>query len=132
MSRLRSVTTAIAVLFLATPLFAQNTTTSQDTAAVSALLAPVPVAPSAVIIDRAPSAQATPSWMNATAVTPARTTQTSVARASESGTRTQSGAMMIVGGAGLLVGAIVGGSAGTVIMVGGSVVGLLGLWNYLK
>jgi hypothetical protein len=40
--------------------------------------------------------------------------------------------MMIVGGAGVLVGAIVGGRAGTAIMVGGGVVGLVGLWNYLK
>jgi hypothetical protein len=40
--------------------------------------------------------------------------------------------MMLVGGAGLLVGSLVGGNAGTVLMVGGGVVGLLGLWNYLK
>jgi hypothetical protein len=40
--------------------------------------------------------------------------------------------MMLVGGAGLLVGSIVGGKAGTVIMVGGGAVGLFGLWNYLK
>lgn len=132
MSRLRSVTTAIAVLLLATPLVAQSTTTIQDTTAVIALTAPVTVVPSAVIIDRAPSAQATPSWMNAMAVAPARTAQTSVARDVDAGSRPQSVSMMIVGGAGLLVGGIVGGKAGTVIMVGGGVVGLIGLWNYLK
>jgi hypothetical protein len=39
---------------------------------------------------------------------------------------------MIVGGAGIVAGAIVGGHAGTAMMVGGSLVGLVGLWHYLK
>lgn len=47
-------------------------------------------------------------------------------------TRDQSRAMMIVGGGALLVGAIIGGDPGTVIMVGGVVVGLIGLYNYLQ
>jgi hypothetical protein len=41
-------------------------------------------------------------------------------------------ALMIVGGAGLIVGAIIGGTAGTIVMVGGGVVGLLGLYRYLQ
>lgn len=41
-------------------------------------------------------------------------------------------AEMVVGAAAFLAGAIIGGDAGTVLMVGGSVVGLYGLWNYLK
>src|SRR5262245_11289884 len=44
----------------------------------------------------------------------------------------QSGAMMIVGGAAILVGALIGGDPGTVIMVGGAVVGLVGLYKYLQ
>jgi hypothetical protein len=44
----------------------------------------------------------------------------------------QSEAMMIVGGAAILVGAIVGGNAGDVFMVGGAVVGLYGLYKYLQ
>ena len=40
--------------------------------------------------------------------------------------------MMIVGSAAILVGAVVGGKGGTAIMVGGGVLGLVGLWNYLK
>jgi len=55
-----------------------------------------------------------------------------VSRAVESSGNSRNMAMMLVGGAGLVVGALVGGNAGTVIMVGGGVVGLLGLWNYLK
>jgi len=44
----------------------------------------------------------------------------------------KSSAMMVVGGAALLVGAIVGGKAGTTVMIGGGVLGLVGLWNYLQ
>jgi hypothetical protein len=44
----------------------------------------------------------------------------------------QSQALMIVGGAAILVGAIVGDTAGTVFMVGGAVVGLYGLYRYLQ
>ncbi len=44
----------------------------------------------------------------------------------------QSKAMMIVGGAGLIVGAIIGGTPGTLVMVGGGVLGLFGLYYYLQ
>lgn len=44
----------------------------------------------------------------------------------------QSQALMIVGGAAILVGAIVGDTAGDVFMVGGAVVGLYGLYKYLQ
>jgi hypothetical protein len=41
-------------------------------------------------------------------------------------------AMMVFGGAGLLVGAVIGGDAGTIIMIGGGSLGLLGLYRYLS
>ena len=41
-------------------------------------------------------------------------------------------ALMIVGGAGLIVGALIGGTAGTIVMVGGGVTGLIGLYQYLQ
>ena len=41
-------------------------------------------------------------------------------------------ALMVVGGAGLLTGLIIGGDAGTAIAVGGAVVGLVGLYQYLQ
>jgi hypothetical protein len=41
-------------------------------------------------------------------------------------------ALMIVGGAGMIVGSIIGGDTGTIVMVGGGVVGLIGLWRYLR
>ncbi len=39
---------------------------------------------------------------------------------------------MIVGGAALVVGSVVGGDAGTIIMVTGAVIGLVGLFRYLQ
>ena len=44
----------------------------------------------------------------------------------------QARAMMVVGVAGLIAGAIIGGTPGTIIMVGGTVVGLVGLYEYLQ
>jgi hypothetical protein len=41
-------------------------------------------------------------------------------------------ALMIVGGAMLLAGAVIGGNSGTIIMIGGAGIGLLGLWNFLR
>lgn len=41
-------------------------------------------------------------------------------------------AMMLVGGAAMAVGALVGGDAGTIIMIGGGAVGLVGLWRHLQ
>ena len=41
-------------------------------------------------------------------------------------------ALMIVGGVAFLAGAIIGGDAGTIIMVGGAAVGLYGLYLYLQ
>ncbi len=44
----------------------------------------------------------------------------------------QNVALMIVGGAGLLVGAVIGGDEGTIIMIAGGAIGLLGLYRYLR
>ena len=41
-------------------------------------------------------------------------------------------ALMIVGGAALLAGAIIGDTPGTIIMIGGAVIGLIGLYEYLQ
>lgn len=41
-------------------------------------------------------------------------------------------AWMVIGGATLVVGSLVGGDAGTILMVTGGVVGLMGLWRYLQ
>jgi len=41
-------------------------------------------------------------------------------------------ALMVVGGGALLTGLIIGGDAGTVIAIGGTVMGLYGLYEYLQ
>ena len=44
----------------------------------------------------------------------------------------QARAMMVVGAAALITGAIIGDTPGTIIMVGGAVIGLYGLYQYLQ
>lgn len=44
----------------------------------------------------------------------------------------KSEALMVVGGAALIVGAVIGGDEGQIIMVGGAVIGLIGLWRWLQ
>lgn len=61
----------------------------------------------------------------------------STAAAASSQTRRRSGmnssvVLMVVGGAAMVAGAIIGGDAGTIFMVAGGVVGLWGLYNYLR
>jgi hypothetical protein len=128
MSRHRSFATAIAVLCLASPLAAQaspDTITISVTPRASTVVARSNPDPLTLL-----SPAIAPAWTNvdiaprAMTVTPTR----SVLGPQSS----ESSAMMIVGGAGLLVGAIVGGKAGTVVMVGGGVLGLIGLWTYLR
>jgi hypothetical protein len=44
----------------------------------------------------------------------------------------QSVALMVVGGAALIAGVVVGGDGGTLLAIGGAVVGLVGLYQYIK
>jgi hypothetical protein len=44
----------------------------------------------------------------------------------------QSMALMIVGGAALVTGLVIGGDAGTILALGGAVIGLIGLYHYLR
>ena len=46
--------------------------------------------------------------------------------------QSQSVALMIVGVAGMVVGSLIDGDTGTIIMVGGGVAGLIGLFQYLN
>lgn len=131
MSHYQRVTTAIAVLLLAAPLGAQSASqvTNEKT------IAPATMPPIAAIVDSAlertraagpvRSAPALDVRANRIAIPPvgAPVPVTSTSR---------NVAMMVVGGAALIVGAVVGGDSGTIIMIGGSALGLYGLWNYLK
>ncbi|HTJ24037.1 MAG TPA: hypothetical protein VL383_16680 [Gemmatimonadaceae bacterium] len=144
MSRLRQISTSIGVLLLAAPLLsalsaqtAVRDTVAQTMAAIASAVpivaplamprivteravAPAPVVPAGVTR----SSGAVASRADALAVAP------SAMRASNSSPR--SSAMMIVGGAAFIVGAVVGGKSGTAVMIGGGILGLVGLWNYLQ
>lgn len=62
---------------------------------------------------------------------PPATTVAGDARQLETPSR-ESAALMIVGGAALLAGLLIGGGAGTAIAVAGTFVGLYGLWMYVR
>ena len=133
MSGLRNVTRAIAALVIATPLIAQSARTVSDTTVRGAPAASSLVMPPATIIERVPSAgPSAPSWKTAIAATPASASAAAAASPIESGSTAENKVLMIAGGAGIVAGAIIGGHAGTVLMIGGSLVGLVGLWHYLK
>ena len=44
----------------------------------------------------------------------------------------QNVALMVVGGAALIIGAVIGGTAGVLIAVAGAAVGLYGLYNFIQ
>lgn len=121
MFRHRSVTTAIAVMLFAAPLAAQSE------GAIGA-------SPDSVTVAATVVAPAGPTIMNATAGirASASTIAAPTPAPRQDGSVGRNPAMMIVGGVALITGAIIGGDTGTIIMVGGGVLGLYGLWQYLK
>ena len=140
MSRRQRLTTAIALLSLAAPLtsvlFAQNAV--QDSAA-QVVAAPVaqtaaPITLTAIPVERVTSPVIiTPAGVTQQRIAPASRTSTTepyALRASSQGGHNP--AMMVVGGAAMIVGAVVGGTAGTIVMIGGGILGLVGLWNYMQ
>ena len=139
MSRRQRITTAIALLSLAAPvtLFAQNAV--QDSVA-QVVAAPVAQAQTPAPITLAGPAERgtspvmiTPAGVTQQRITPASRTSTTepyALRASSQGGHNP--AMMVVGGAAMIVGAVVGGTAGTIVMIGGGILGLVGLWNYMQ
>lgn len=131
MSRTRIFTTAFAAMFIAAPLMAQDGSQNTPAAPVGALAVPVavPVASPTIVFTPAPSSG--PTIQTAAVGVRANASAAPVApRAPEQVGHNP--AMMIVGGAALIVGAVVGGQAGTIVMIVGGVIGLVGLWNYLQ
>lgn len=96
----------------------------------------------------APVAITAPALANATAATPAAGPVMQPASVSfrvqsasasqpmmampENGESSQNVALMVVGGAGLIVGAVIGGRSGTIVMLGSGILGLVGLFRYLQ
>lgn len=70
--------------------------------------------------------------MDAAAVGVRHAPDASTAATAPRGGYGQSVALMVVGGAALLAGLIIGGGAGTAIAIGGAVAGLIGLYQYMQ
>jgi hypothetical protein len=116
---LRALCTVAVALAVALPVSAQQGNSQSGPVAVTATSASTVFAPNPVMgsLMLAPSASREAFGVPAAAL-----------RAPSS----QNVAMIVVGGAGLLVGAVIGGDAGTIIMIGGGGLGLLGLYRYLS
>lgn len=93
-------------------------------------VAPAP-APAPQPMSLAPAAGPTYSAMTVAAQTERADTRV-LSAAARDGNVGQAKAMMIVGAAAFLAGAVIGDTPGTIIMVGGAVVGLVGLYDYLQ
>lgn len=125
-----------AVLIAAGPLAAQDAAQSAPQSAPQSVSLSVTTesAPSSAAADvmSANAASLAPTSGNLTAGVRVSASQLSPAAMPERPTTRRSTAMMIVGGATLIVGAVIGGKSGTIVMVVGGAIGLVGLWNYLQ
>jgi hypothetical protein len=130
-----ALTAAAAALSLCvsarTALSQQATTSPIPTVPTASSLALVPQTPPADVA--APTSSAGPT-MDAARVGVTQQTSPELKSAAQARRRGmgQPVALMVVGGAALLTGLIIGGDAGTVIAVGGALVGLYGLYEYLQ
>lgn len=142
----RPVRLAFCSLFVvfAAPLRAQSANSESSTVADTAQVVAAPaVTPATVATPAEAIAQPAASSAGGAPMTGLRagvhamessrsTTASSAAAAATHANLGQSRALMAVGVAGLIVGAIIGGTPGTIIMVGGALVGLKGLYDYLQ
>lgn len=104
-------------------------TVARPVAAQSLALSPAPVAEAAT----ASVAEPTTGPTLASASVAVRHAETPVTSApARRGGYGQPVALMVVGGAAFLTGLIIGDDAGTAIAIGGAVVGLVGLYQYLQ
>ena len=132
----RRLTTAIAVLLAsAGSLAAQNAV--QSSTVSDPRIAPVPAAEQAPVAAPAPEQQSVslaPFAAGATVGVHAKSSSDMPAPyvPPRDGNHSQGVTMMIIGGAALVAGALIGGSGGTIIAVGGVVVGAIGLYKYLQ
>ncbi|MCG6989475.1 MAG: hypothetical protein LJF06_15030 [Gemmatimonadetes bacterium] len=126
-----------AALVFAAPAAAQTAASANTDPqpAASANIAPQPAA-SAVqvtaptpVLSLAPTKESTALSLR---ITPVTVPAAAIAPLPAEGAQSANVALMIVGGAALVVGSVVHGDTGTIIMVGGGVIGLIGLYRYLR
>lgn len=129
-ARLFAVASFAAITFGAAPLAAQSRDLSEarDNTLAAATLA---VAPSA-ITDSATATTRGPSVASArVASRPMSTPRGAPPVLQNRSSNRNAVALMIVGGAALVVGAVIGNDAGTIVMLGGAGIGLYGLYLFL-
>jgi hypothetical protein len=117
-----------AALMVAAPMAAQQTSFDSTSRA----FAPVAVSATAVQPAVAPTVgpMLQPSAVGSRALAP--TTGSPMVAMPANGETSQNVALMLVGGAGLIVGAVIGGRSGTIVMLGSGILGLVGLFRYLQ
>jgi hypothetical protein len=122
--RSRSALTLVVALTIAA---AAAPLRAQDAVSVPPARDSVPVSPAAAET-RAPVGPTAESAALGVRHAPAEATESAQRR----GGYGQPVALMVVGGAAVLVGLIIGGGAGAAIAVGGAIAGLYGLYQYLQ
>ena len=131
-ARLFSLVTALLVgaVLLPSTLNAQQGMTTDRVTTASGATVQVPSSGGSVESRRA----AGPRVARAGVTTPAREGQPVVAprQGNDNVNVGPNVAMMAVGAAGIVVGSMVGGDGGTMIAIGGGVIGLIGLFRYLR
>lgn len=110
-----------AALLLSSPARAQDTSLATTPSASSSTVADTASAPAGPILSEASIA------VRRAPVTAAAPAAAAAGRSRDSGT-----ALMIVGGAAVLTGIVIGNGAGYAISVVGAVIGLYGLYQYLQ
>ena len=119
MTNTKRVMAACAVMFaLTSPLAAQQADTTNGNTPAPATIMKRPAAPAYTLI---------PQEMKVADQTV--TAPLSITTQQGRGTNV---ALMVVGGAAIVLGAVIGGDAGTLMMIGGAGVGLWGLYHYLR
>lgn len=106
---------------------------AQDSAAVVVIVAPTPaLGTAAPVVKLTPSSAGWPSIVPA-GITNPRAADVQLLPLRQDGSGDGSNiAMMVVGGAGIVVGSVVGGDGGYIIAVSGAVIGLIGLFRYVR
>lgn len=122
-----ALTSAAFLALLGSPLAAQEAALVPRSSAVVESASPAAAAAVA-----APSSGPTLESASVAVRQPASSTKETTATAPAQRGLGKSAALMVVGGAAVLTGLIVGGGAGYAIAVGGAVVGLYGLYQYLQ
>jgi hypothetical protein len=95
-------------------------------------VAPLPAQPTMPADSARPAGGAPLAGASAAVRAPARSQQAAPALAAPAGSLRQSQVLMVVGAAAVVVGLVAGGDAEAPLVVGGAIIGLYGLYQYLR